>query len=190
MRLAVTVTAPAASKCRVIPSEWLSRTKIGTRKRAAMPMGTLTKKIHSQPANSVSTPPARTPIAAPEPAVAPGSPCSARKAINMPEEVARPHASEKRAKAPRPTMKSQRLPRRSPTRPPREQKAAERERVAADDPLEVLGGEIEVCLNRRKCDVHDRDVENDHQVGDSEDGEGLPALGIFMRRHAAPLSSG
>jgi hypothetical protein len=54
--------------------------------------------------------------------IAPASPCSARKAINMPEEVARPHASEKSAKAPRPTMKSQRLPRRSPTRPPRSRK--------------------------------------------------------------------
>jgi hypothetical protein len=116
-----------------------------------MPIGTLTKKIHSQPAYSVRTPPASTPMAAPEPAIAPrmpsallrsepsrkvtetiektegeriapASPWSARNAMSIPEEVARPHASEKTAKAPRPTMKSHRRPRRSPTRPPRSRK--------------------------------------------------------------------
>ena len=70
-----------------------------------------------------------------------------------------------------------------------QQEAAERERVRADDPLEILLREMQVLLDRRQRDVHDRDVENDHQVGDSEDCERLPALGIFMRRHLAPSLS-
>jgi hypothetical protein len=147
----VTVTAPAVSKRRTMSSARLSRTTSGTRKSAPRPIGTLTKKIHSQPAYSVRTPPASTPMAAPEPAmaprmprallrsepsrnvtetiektdgarIAPPRPCSARNAMSMPDEVARPQASEKRANAPRPTMKSQRRPSRSPTRPPRSRK--------------------------------------------------------------------
>jgi hypothetical protein len=39
-----------------------------------MPTGTLTKKIHSQPAYFVRRPPARTPTAAPEPPIAPQIP--------------------------------------------------------------------------------------------------------------------
>jgi hypothetical protein len=42
MRLAVTVTAPAASKLRARPSARLSCTSRGTKKSAAMPIGALT----------------------------------------------------------------------------------------------------------------------------------------------------
>jgi hypothetical protein len=114
-------------------------------------MGTLTKKIHSQPAYSVRTPPARTPMAAPDPAIAPRipsalfrsapsrkvtetiektegeriappRPCSARNAISMPDEVASPHRSENTEKRSRPAMKRRRRPSRSPARPPRSRK--------------------------------------------------------------------
>jgi hypothetical protein len=70
-----------------------------------------------------------------------------------------------------------------------EQEAAERQRVARDDPLEVLRREAKVLLDRRQGDVHDRDVEDDHEVGDAEDGECLPAPGICVVFHRALLRS-
>ena len=70
----VTVTAPATSKCRAISGARLSRTTLGTISKTPRPIGTLTKKIHSQPTNSVSTPPTSSPIAAPPPAIAPRIP--------------------------------------------------------------------------------------------------------------------
>ena len=113
-----------------------------------MAIGTLTKKIHSQPTYWVKTPPRSTPIAAPEPAIAPripsalfrsapsrkvtdviektdgesaapASPWSARAPISIPAETERPQRSEKSAKDARPAMKSFRRPSTSPIRPPR-----------------------------------------------------------------------
>ena len=54
--------------------ERLSRTNRGASASAIAPTGTLTKKIHSQPRYLVSTPPASTPTAAPEPPIAPQMP--------------------------------------------------------------------------------------------------------------------
>ena len=45
-----------------------------------------------------------------------------------------------------------------------EQEAAEHERVRRDHPLQVLLREPEVDLDRRQRDVHDRDIENDHEL--------------------------
>ncbi len=45
-----------------------------------------------------------------------------------------------------------------------EEEAAEDQRVGADHPLEVLLREPEVELDRRQRDVHDRDVEHDHEL--------------------------
>ena len=55
-----------------------------------------------------------------------------------------------------------------------QQQAAERERVGVDDPLEAVGGEPEIGLDRGQGDVHDRDVEDDHELRDGEHGEGEP----------------
>ena len=55
-----------------------------------------------------------------------------------------------------------------------QQEAAERERVGVDDPLEAVGGEAEIGLDGGQRDVHDRDVEDDHELRDGEDGEGEP----------------
>ena len=55
-----------------------------------------------------------------------------------------------------------------------QQEAAEQQRVGADDPLQPLGGEAEVGLDVGKRDVHDRHVEDDHELGQREDGEGGP----------------
>ena len=55
-----------------------------------------------------------------------------------------------------------------------QQQAAERERVGVDDPLEAVDGEPEIGLDRGQGDVHDRDVEDDHELRDGEDGEDEP----------------
>ena len=122
----------------------------GERDRAAI--GTLTKKIHSQPTYSVRTPPRSTPIAAPEPAIAPrmpsalfrsapsakvtsviektdgeriapAAPCSEPRDDQHRGRGARgPRAARSRAKSARPTMKRLRRPSRSPMRPPSSRK--------------------------------------------------------------------
>ena len=59
--------------------------------------------------------------------------------------------------------------------PPAEQEeASEEERVGAHDPLEALPREPEVGLDGRKGDVHDRDVEHDHELHAEEQSECEP----------------
>ena len=77
-----------------------------------------------------------------------------------------------------------------------QQEAAEDERVGADHPLQVLLREPEVGLDRGQRDVHDRDVEDDHELHDAEEGEcppfarcrrdhvGTPFESVFRRIHA------
>ncbi len=144
-------TAPAASKWRVAAWTRLSRTTLLVSRTTAAPTGTLTKKIHSQPSHFVSTPPIRTPTAAPLPPIAPQtpsallrsepssnvvvmidsadgeriaapSPCTARAAISCPSEFERPQASEASVNSATPNMKTRRRPRMSAVRPPRSRK--------------------------------------------------------------------
>ncbi len=112
---------------------------------AAIPIGTLTKKIHSQPRPSVSTPPTRGPIATAPPIVAPQIPkavarsgpwnswaisarvvasipaapipWTARKRLSIVGSVASPQASEATVKIPKPIVKTRRRPIRSPSDP-------------------------------------------------------------------------
>src|SRR5437763_3963826 len=65
----VTSTAPRASNDFTVVSRLSSRRRVA-RKKAATPTGTLTKKINDQLSASVSTPPSRTPAAAPKPPTA------------------------------------------------------------------------------------------------------------------------
>ena len=46
--------------------------------------------------------------------------------------------------------------------------AAEGERVGGDDPLPLVVGEVQRRLGRGQCDVHDGDVEDDHQLRNAE----------------------
>ena len=57
---------------------------------------------------------------------------------------------------------------------PEQEQAAERERVAVDHPLQALGAEAEVGLDGRQRDIHDRDVEDDHELGDGEHRQRQP----------------
>jgi hypothetical protein len=52
-----------------------------------------------------------------------------------------------------------------------QQQGAEGQGVGGDDPLARVVGEAEVALGRGQRDVHDRDVEDDHQLCRGDDGE-------------------
>src|SRR2546422_654094 len=53
---------------------------------------------------------------------------------------------------------------------------AEEDRVGGDHPLEALLAEVEVGLDRRQRDVHDRHVEDDHELGGNDHRQGEPAF--------------
>jgi hypothetical protein len=59
-----------------------------------------------------------------------------------------------------------------------QQQAAEGEGVGGDDPLAVLVREGQGGLGGRQRDVHDRRVEDDHQLSEAEDPEDRPAAGV------------
>ena len=57
-----------------------------------------------------------------------------------------------------------------------EQRSAEQDRVGGNDPLQALLGEVQVVLDRRQRDEHDRNVEDDYELRRYRDGEYQPAL--------------
>ena len=66
-----------------------------------------------------------------------------------------------------------------------QEKAAEREEVCVHDPGERGLGEAEVGPDRRQRDVHDRRVEHDHEIAQTEDVEREPAAAA-VQAHRAP----
>ena len=58
--------------------------------------------------------------------------------------------------------------------PAEQQEAAEGEQVRVHDPGERRLREAEVVPDRRQRDVHDRAVQDDHQIAEAEDVEGEP----------------
>ena len=56
-----------------------------------------------------------------------------------------------------------------------EQHPAEQDRVGGDHPLQALLGEMEVVLDRGQGDVHDRDVDDDHELRGNGHRENKPA---------------
>jgi hypothetical protein len=149
-RCEVTSTAPSASKpC--VRSSRLSRRSSGVSARATTPIGTLIQKIHSQDMRSVSTPPRRTPAAAPNPPTAPQTPsamlrsrpsanvavrraraagetaaaprpCRPRNRISETSLQAKPQRSEPTVNTTSPSAKTRLRPKRSPSLPPRSRK--------------------------------------------------------------------
>jgi hypothetical protein len=57
-----------------------------------------------------------------------------------------------------------------------EQEPTEEERVGADHPLQVLLREAQVDLDRREGHVHDRDVEDDHELHRAQERQRKPFL--------------
>src|SRR5437773_2035075 len=67
----------------------------------------------------------------------------------------------------------------------REQKeAAKRDQVTVHDPGQGRLVQVEVTLHRRQRDVHDRGVENDHELPEADDDQGRPAPKI--QTHKTP----
>jgi hypothetical protein len=70
--------------------------------------------------------------------------------------------------------------------PADQQQAAECQRVGRDHPLSVVVGEAQLALGGGKRDVHDRHVEDDHQLGYPDHGKDQPAAvsaGFGLRGH-------
>src|SRR3954454_17509898 len=62
--------------------------------------------------------------------------------------------------------------------PAEEEQSGERKRVGVDDPLQTGGREPEAVLDRRQRHVHDRDVQDDHELREADEQEervGVPA---------------
>src|SRR5262249_13840580 len=68
-----------------------------------------------------------------------------------------------------------------------EEEAAERERVGVDDPLQIGLGEVQVLLDRRQRDVHDRRVEHDHELRQADEDQHKP--GIAPGSHSPKLAA-
>ncbi len=62
-----------------------------------------------------------------------------------------------------------------------QEQAAVGDQVAVDDPGEVGLGEVKVALDRGQGDVHDRRVQDDHQLAEADDDEGEPAPAVARR---------
>ena len=130
------------------PSPVSGASRRAANSHAAIPIGTLTKKIQCQFSACVSTPPASSPIDAPADATnektpiafacspgegnivtiipritaelsAPPTPCTNRAAISISGLAASPHSSEATVNTASPARKTVRRPIRSPSRPAR-----------------------------------------------------------------------
>ena len=70
--------------------------------------------------------------------------------------------------------------------PAEHQQAAERDRVAGDDPLHGGGGEPELALDRRQGHVHDAEIQHDHERGHQNERQPEDLSPVLL--HDLPLS--
>ena len=207
----MTSTAPAASNLLARGRRGSRRAGAAPARSAITPTGTLTKKIHSQLSASVRTPPSSTPAAAPKPPTAPQtpsamlrsrpsakvvdridsaagemiaapSPCRARAPISDCSDQASPASSEASGEDDHAHEEDATSSQQVGGAAAEEQQAAEDQRVGADHPLQVLLGEPEVDLDRRQRDVHDRDVQDDHELDHAQQRQRQP-LSSFRGHH-------
>ena len=151
------------------------------------------KKIHDQLSPLVSAPPSSTPAAPPLPDAAPQmpsarlrsrpsvnvvvriesaagessaapSPWIERKTISEPSDQASPSSSELTVKSGEARHEEATAPEQVRETAAEQQHAAEEDRVGGDHPLQALLREVQIGLDRRQRDVHDRDVEHDHEL--------------------------
>ena len=160
---------------------------------AAIPIGMLTKKIHRQPAHSVSTPPTkradrdrrpgrRAPVCRrPFPRSRPWNafarkcerdrehdnrrrrPAQRARRSGCLHSTAIPQANDAMVNSTRPSVKTAAATEEVGERAGREHRRGERERVRVDHPLELSEARIEVALHVGQGDVDDRDVEEKHE---------------------------
>ena len=194
----------------------------GTRRsettKAAIPTGTLTKKIHGHESVSTSSPPSTRPTAPPPTAIAAQTPIAfARSAPSANVVVTIDRAAGETSAAPSPWSPRARISVVSLRRERAEQRgggeqhqageedplaadqvagataeqqeAAEEQRVRVDDPLQVRLGDLQVGLDRRQRDVDDRGVEDHHELREADKDEHEPRIRA-AGGHGAERSSG
>ena len=211
MSPAVTVVAPATSKLLCACSSFDSGTKRSEKTNAAIPTGMLTKKIHGHESVSTRNPPSTSPTAPPPTAIAAQTPSAfVRSAPSRNVVVTIESAAGETSAAPRPWMPRETISIVSPVASPQsergareddeageehalapdqvagapaeQQEAAEEQRVGVDDPLQVRLGQPEVGLDRRQRDVHDRRVEDDHELREADEDEDEPGVDAVRAR--------
>ena len=212
------MTAPATSSLRSAAAVRAAGSSFSVSKTTATPIGTLTRKIQCQLSASVSTPPSSTPRLPPPDITNPKmpiafarSPGSVKRFIikrqryrgddgaadplhcarSDQQPLRRRHAASDRGDREERDADQEQAPvSEEIAEPPAEQqKAAEGEQIGIDDPGERRLGEAEVLPDRRQCDVHDRRVEDDHQVAQAEDIEREPAGSVVQGHDGFPFST-
>ena len=211
---AVTVTAPATSKLLCACSSFDSGTKRSDRTNTAIPTGTLTKKIHGHDSVVVSTPPRTRPTAPPPTAIAAQTPIAfvrsapsanvvvmiesaagamsaaprpwtPRKTMRNSELGASPLSSDATVKTTMPTRNTFLRPARSPARPPRSRKPPNISVYAFTIHWRSASRHIEVGLDGGQRDVHDRRVEDDHELRHAHEHEDEPRVDPVVPRGGA-----
>ena len=194
----------------------------GASAAAISAIGTFTHSTHSQPRYSVSTPPSSTPAAPPAPATAPHTPSAvlrSRPSVKVVvtiesaagEMMRRAEALEGARGDQLPLLGGEPAGQRGQAEqdqagdehpPPPEQvgqaaaqqqEAAEGEHVGVDHPRQVVLRKLQVRADRRQRHVHDRGVEDDHELGHGQQGQGEPlrpvGTGGAFSGHGAPGDS-
>ena len=188
---------------------------------ATIPTGTLTKKIHGHESVSTRSPPSTRPTAPPPTAIAAQTPSAfvrsapsrnvvvtiesaagetsaapspwrPRARISIVSPVASAQSSEAPVKSDEPGEEHALASDQVAGAPAEQQEAAEQQRVRVDDPLEVRFGHLEIRLDRRQRDVHDRRVEHDHELRETDEDEDEPrirATGGHASNVAAPRTA-
>ena len=100
--------------------------------------------------------------------IAPPMPWTPRAMIRNSASFARPQSAEASVKRTIPIMKTRLRPKRSASGTRGQDARRERERVGVDHPLQVGERGVERPLDRGQGDVHDRDVEQEHERGDAD----------------------
>ena len=170
-----------------------------------MPTGMLTKKIHGHENTCVRRPPRIRPTAEPPIAIAAHTPSAlarslpsanvvemidsaageiraaprpwtAREAISIPELTDTPARNEADGEDDKANQEEPLAPEEVAGAAAEQQEPAEEEGVGVHDPLEIRLAQIEIRLDRRKRDVDDGRVEDDHELGDADEDEDDPGI--------------
>ena len=111
-------------------------------------------------------------------------PCRARKAISEPSDQAKPSSSELTVNSAEAGHEQAPPPEQVGHPAAEEEHAPEEDRVGGDHPLQALLREVQVGPDRRQRDVHDRDVEDDHELRGDDHRQREPAPAVVA---PAPL---
>ena len=116
------------------------------------------------------------------------APCTTRAPISQPALVARPQSERGDREDDEADDEDPPAAEQVGELAAREHQDAEGERVAVDDPFELRDADVQVALDRRQRDVHDRVVEHDHEQAERDRPQRppLPVLRVEdLRLHRA-----